>query len=118
MLYILRTILLVLGVLGISGLSSCTPRPISTPVLSIGQSEPIYPPYCWVQPSGSDLWYPCGSEAVKDKECLNLMELAMKAVEADIKDGNTPKDSTVKLWNRAKQTCWSDLKDLQEKHYH
>jgi len=73
---------------------------------------------CWVQPPDNPLWYPCASEAVKDKECLNLMELAMKAVEADIKDGNKPKESTIKLWQRAKSTCWTEFKDLQEKHYH
>ena len=73
---------------------------------------------CWVQPANSELWYPCDAEAVKDKECLNLMELAMKSVEEDILGGNKPTDKTVKLWQRAKHTCWSDLKDLQEKHYH
>lgn len=117
---------LVFGLLGILSLSACssygtlTPPPSHDEIvpLTTGRVDPVYPPYCWIQPPGNPLWYPCNAETVKDKECLNLMELAMKAVEGDIKDGNKPKDSTVHLWNRAKSTCWSDLKDLQEKHYH
>ena len=28
-----------------------------------GVLEPTYPPYCWVQPPNSELWYPCGQKS-------------------------------------------------------
>lgn len=102
----------------LSALSACTYQ-LPTQYLMGGLKDTnmdITP--CWVQPANSQLWYPCDSEAVKDKECLNLMELAMKSVEEDILTTNKPSDKTVKLWQRAKATCWTEYKDLQEKHYH
>jgi hypothetical protein len=78
-----------------------------------GLKEPVYPPYCWVQPTGQDLWYTCDSEEAKDKACLNLMESAMKAREQE-----PITEQTQKLWDRAKNFCWSDLKDKQPQHYH
>lgn len=106
--------------------SGCAPIQVTTVLPTVGQKEPIYPPYCWLQPTGASLWYPCGSEEALDKACLNLMELAMKAFEEDLnashpidsKLSDRVQESTIKLWNRAKATCWSDLKDSQEKHYH
>jgi len=76
---------------------------------------------CMVQPTGSTKWYPCGSEESKAANCLNLMELAMKSVDPYLDSMSLPeetRDRTMKLWDRAKNSCWSDLKDLQPQHYH
>jgi len=86
-----------------------------------GLKEPVYPPYCWVQPPDSELWYPCNSEESKDVNCLHLMETAMKAVDPYIDSMSLPEDireRILKLWDRAKNSCWSDLKDEQPQHYH
>lgn len=94
-----------------------------------GLKEPEHPPDCWLQPSGSDLWYPCDSEELKMVECLNLMELAMKALDpfvpslAEMNAHPILNDKerglrALKAWDRAKKSCWSDLKDLQSKHRH
>lgn len=86
-----------------------------------GQKEPTYPPYCWAQPPQSDLWYPCDSQELKDANCLNLMETAMKAVDPYLDMMTLPEDTrerVLKLWGRAKNECWSDLKNLQPQHYH
>ena len=83
-----------------------------------GLVEPTYPPYCWVQPPDGTLWYPCDDPEVKLLECLNLMELAMKALDGSALGPSLQEDKVFKLWERAKQTCWSDLKDTQPKHYH
>lgn len=88
-----------------------------------GVKEPVYPPYCWVQPNGQELWYPCGSDEAKQADCLALMETAMKAVDPFVQD--TDKTRAVeealpikKVWDRAKNQCWSDLKDRQPQQYH
>lgn len=87
-------------------------------VYAHGLSEPVYPPYCWVQAPGNTLWYPCDAPEVKIEECRNLMELAMKSVDGSALGPNLQEDKVVKLWERAKQTCWSEFKDIQPKHYH
>lgn len=81
-----------------------------------GLKEPVYPPYCWVQIQNSDLWYPCDSKEAQDANCLLLMETAMTAVDQDNHWRDNSK--TMKLWERAKNTCWSTLKDNQPQHYH
>jgi hypothetical protein len=76
---------------------------------------------CMVQPTGSTKWYPCGSEEAKVVNCVNLMELAMKEVDPYLNSMSLPEDKQVrvlKLWDRAKNSCWSDLKGLQPQHYH
>jgi hypothetical protein len=94
-----------------------------------GLKDPVYPPYCWVQPPGSELWYPCDSPEAADVNCLHLMELAMKALDPfvpslehanmlPILDDPDRYQSLLKLWTRVKETCWSDLKDAQPKHFH
>mgnify|MGYP001610667336 CR=1 FL=1 len=86
-----------------------------------GVEEPTYPPYCWNQPSGSALWYPCGSETLKLANCVYLMELAMKDVDPYLDSMSLPevkRETVLKLWDRAKNSCWSDLKNLQPQHYH
>ena len=95
-----------------------------------GVKEPIYPPMCWAQPPTSQLWYPCGSEELRVADCVQLMELAMKAVDPYVptveqlkampilQEEATKGTKIVKLWDRAKNSCWSDLKDAQPKHYH
>lgn len=95
-----------------------------------GLKEPTYPPYCWVQPPGSKLWYECGSEEAQMIDCLKLMESAMKAVDPYVPSVEELKAMPIlqeerkkathilKLWDRAKNFCWSDLKDLQPQHYH
>ena len=95
----------------------------TTPTWAHGLKEPVYPPYCYVQPPGSELWYECGSEEAQMIDCLKLMELAMKAIDPYIKDftllDNEEKvRRDLKLWDRAKNSCWSDLKNLQPQHYH
>jgi hypothetical protein len=93
-----------------------------------GVLEPVYPPYCWAQPAGSTLWYPCDSQELKDANCLSLMETAMKEIDPyvtalsagdlSLLDGTERMTKTLKVWDRAKNGCWSDLKDLQPQHYH
>jgi len=89
-----------------------------------GLKEPVYPPYCWVQPPGSDLWYECNSDGAKLAECANLMELAMKGVDPFIQDPSrkTTKEEELrikKVWERAKNTCWTELRNAPEnQHYH
>lgn len=88
-----------------------------------GVKEPVYPPYCWVQPTGSILWYECGSEEALMVDCLKLMESAMKGVDPFVTDPSltSTQEETVrikKVWERAKTSCWSDLKDKQTQHYH
>ena len=95
-----------------------------------GVKEPTYPPYCWVQPPGGVLWYPCDSEDAKLADCVNLMELAMKAVDPYVPsiallkampildEGKEKGGQILKLWDRAKNSCWSDLKDARPQHYH
>jgi hypothetical protein len=49
------------------------------------------------------------------------MEQAMKAVDPYLDNMSLPEDKrarVLKLWDRAKNSCWSDLKDLQPQHYH
>lgn len=100
------------------GCTSVPPEPIHT---YGGVKEPTYPPYCWNQPSGSDLWYPCDSETLKLANCVYIMELAMKEVDPYLDSMSLPearREPILKQWDRAKQSCWSDLKDLQPQHYH
>lgn len=42
------------------------PNPELTPW--VGYKETFEPPYCWVQPYGSDLWYPCGMAPGQEKD--------------------------------------------------
>lgn len=97
-----------------------------------GQKEPTYPPYCWQQPAGSDLWYPCGSDDVKQFYCLNLLETAMqnvdpflKYLETGLPEHFTPEDrAMVKRalysWHRIKHECWKEFESerQQSQHYH
>lgn len=86
-----------------------------------GLKEPVYPPYCYVQPPDSDLWYPCDSPEAKMADCNKLMETAMRAVDPYLDNMSlpeNPRDKVLKVWDRAKNSCWSDLKDLQPQHYH
>jgi hypothetical protein len=89
-----------------------------------GLKEPVYPPYCWVQPTGSELWYTCDSEEANMAQCLNLMEAAMKNVDPFVQDPNksTTAEETTRIkkqWERTKLECWSELKNKPEnKHYH
>lgn len=75
---------------------------------------------CLVQPSGSTTWYACGSDEAKAADCLNLMETAMKALDPYL-DAPLPRDireKTLKVWERAKNNCWKELRDLQIQHSH
>jgi len=94
-----------------------------------GLKEPVYPPYCWVQLPNSELWYPCDSKEVREQNCLRLMERAMKAIDPfvpslehanmlPIMDDPEQYQNLLKLWNRVKQECWSELKDAPSQHYH
>jgi hypothetical protein len=95
-----------------------------------GLVEPVYPPHCWVQPPGSTLWYECDSDGAKAADCLALMETAMKALDPFVPSLaemnahpilSAPEQGlrALKVWDRAKNSCWSDLKDRPEnKHYH
>lgn len=87
------------------------------------------PPYCYVQPPGGEFWYACNSEEAKLIDCLKLMETAMKALDpfvpslAEMNAHPILSDPekglrALKVWDRAKNQCWSDLKDLQPQHYH
>jgi len=91
---------------------------LALPCWAEGVKEPTYPPYCWVQPPGTDLWYPCDSGDAKLADCVHLMELAMKALDGSALGPSLQEDKVFKLWERAKNSCWSDLKDLQPQHYH
>jgi hypothetical protein len=94
----------------------------AAPVWAGGVKEPnMDSQFCWVQPPGSALWYPCDSEEAKIADCLNLMELAMKAVDPYLDNMSLPekeRERVLKRWERAKNSCWSDLKDKQIQHYH
>jgi hypothetical protein len=58
------------------------------------------------------------------------MELAMKAVDPYVpsvellkampilSEGPEKAGHILKTWDRAKNACWSDLRDLQPQHYH
>ena len=83
-----------------------------------GLKEPVYPPYCWVQPANQELWYPCATEEAKAANCLSLMETAMKAVDSTITSQEPVTTQALKVWDRTKNECWSDLKDNQPQHYH
>lgn len=92
-----------------------------------GQKEPTYPPYCWAQPAGSELWFPCGSEEAKIAHCANLMETAMIAIDPYVAyfsgEGELPTQDTVpvlKQWNRIKHECWKEFESerLQGSHLH
>lgn len=96
-----------------------------------GQKEPTYPPYCWQQPAGSELWYPCGAEEAKVAHCANLMETAMHKIDPYLQflETGIPKftpeekdkyDRALYTWNRIKHECWKDYEEerLQPQHIH
>ena len=96
-----------------------------------GQKEPTYPPYCWQQPTGSELWYPCGDEGAKVAHCATLMETAMVKIDPYlqfVEPGITnfppeEKDKFTKAlyaWNRIKHECWKEYEQerLEGSHIH
>lgn len=91
-----------------------------TSSMAVGLKEPVYPPYCWVQPPNNELWYPCDSKEGQDANCLQLMELAMRAIDGHLNNVTDDKElsKSMKLWERAKTTCWPELRDTQPQHYH
>jgi hypothetical protein len=103
---------------------------MAAPLWAEGLKEPVYPPYCWVQPPGSELWYQCDSEEAKDKACLNLMEQAMKAVNPYVpsveflkalpilQEDRATAGRILRLWDRAKNSCWPELRDALPQHFH
>ena len=76
---------------------------------------------CMVQPTGSEKWYPCGSQEAKDANCLDLMERATKAVDPYLDSMSLPeatREKTLKMWERMKNECWPEVRDALPQHYH
>lgn len=111
------TVFLLLGIAGVA--------------FAAGQQEPSYPPYCWQQPAGQTLWFPCGSDDAKVTHCANLMETAMIKVDPYLKliETGSSKLSPAKkeelkralyTWNRIKHECWKEFEAerLEGQHLH
>ena len=112
----LRLLALTLFLASAFGVAACTAIP-HTQYLMAGVKNPdMNSNACWVQPPNSDLWYLCGSEAMKDKECLNLYETLMNQAEADYALTGSIGTSTLKLWERTKQTCFAESRATEIPH--
>lgn len=116
-----KILLALAGLMFIAYLASCTS--VKTVYLMGGLKETdMELTACWVQPPKSDLWYPCQSESVKDKECLNLYETLMQAVEHQdqIQAGQLEPDTSptdvAKLWERTKETCFVEKRRVAIPH--
>ncbi len=104
---------------------------LASSALAHGTKDPNYDESpCWVQPPGDELWYPCDSEGAKQSACRNLMEQAMRAVDPYVPSVEMLKAMPIlqedrkkagyilKIWDRAKNECWPELRDAQPQHYH
>lgn len=83
-----------------------------------GVKDPVYPPYCWISPTGSNLWYVCGSEEAFNANCVQRMEFAMHQVDQVIISGTKPTKEIIDAWNRAKHDCWKDFEQERASHAH
>ena len=83
-----------------------------------GLKEPVYPPYCWIQPTGSTLWYPCGSEEAFNANCVQRMEFAMHQADQFVTSGSKIPDAVLKSWTRAKHDCWKEYEQERLHHIH
>ena len=67
---------MIVAVIALLSLASCATEDTrwKTMDMDAGYEETFYPPNCWVQPSHSELWYPCGHAPGQKEQMQKEME--------------------------------------------